>query len=407
MKILISCYACSPNKGSEPGMGWNFVTGLSKFHEVHVIVEKQKWKNPILEYLVSNPQSSKNLFFYFIKKKRNKLLRKIWPPSYYWYYKKWQRLAYDLALLLDKKEDFDIIHQLNMVGYREPGFLWRINKPFVWGPIGGLENSPWKFLPKLGTKGFLYFSGRNILNKFQRSFYSRPKKAATRLNSRLIAATPSISNSIKILWGRDSDIIPEVGKDPSLINLTNRRDINCPLIIVWSGLHKPGKNLPLLLDSLSLLNINFKLHILGAGEMTNKWIKKSNKLGLNNKCIWHGWVEHSNSINIMKKGHLLCITSISDLTSTVTIEALTCGLPIICLDHCGFSYMVNNDCGIKVPINTYKQAVLGFSQAIMKIDKDEEFRINLSKGALLRAEEFNWDNKIKRMNNIYRSFNKI
>ena len=46
-----------------------------------------------------------------------------------------------------------------MVGYREPGYLWKIEKPFVWGPIGGLENSPWRFLPSLGIKGFMFYPG--------------------------------------------------------------------------------------------------------------------------------------------------------------------------------------------------------------------------------------------------------
>ena len=35
MRILVNCYACSPYKGSEPGMGWNFVKGLSKYHELN------------------------------------------------------------------------------------------------------------------------------------------------------------------------------------------------------------------------------------------------------------------------------------------------------------------------------------------------------------------------------------
>ena len=35
-----------------------------------------------------------------------------------------------LGLKLDKKENFDIVHQLNMVGYREPGYLWKIDFQF-------------------------------------------------------------------------------------------------------------------------------------------------------------------------------------------------------------------------------------------------------------------------------------
>ena len=91
LKILVSAYACSPNRGSEPGMGWNFVTGLSKFHELHVIVEKRKWEQPILEYLKYILNLKQILRFHFIDKTRNKWLRKLWPPSYYWFYKNGKR----------------------------------------------------------------------------------------------------------------------------------------------------------------------------------------------------------------------------------------------------------------------------------------------------------------------------
>ena len=106
LKVLISSYACSPYKGSEPGMGWNFVQGLSKFHELHVIVEQLKWEKPIKNYIKDNPHISDNITFHFIDKERNKLLRRIWPPSYYWYYRNWQKKAYSLALELDTKENF-------------------------------------------------------------------------------------------------------------------------------------------------------------------------------------------------------------------------------------------------------------------------------------------------------------
>ncbi|MDD7914970.1 hypothetical protein [Polaribacter ponticola] len=178
LKILISCYACSPKRGSEPGMGWSFVNGLSKSHEVHVIVEKEKWEKDILEQMVNTP--NKNLKFYFIQKERNRFLRKIWPPSYYWYYKIWQKDAYSLAKKLDKNENFDIVHQLNMVGYREPGYLWKIKKPFVWGPIGGTENVPWKLFSLFDFNGKIFHGIRNVLNSFQKIFLRRPWLAANK-----------------------------------------------------------------------------------------------------------------------------------------------------------------------------------------------------------------------------------
>ena len=148
MKILINCYACSPYKGSEPGMGWNFVKCLCRLHELHIITES-KFKPDLNRYFKEHPEETPFYHFYFIEKKRHKKLRKVWPPSYYWFYKSWQKKALRLAQILDKQENFDVIHQLNMVGYREPGYLYEIGKPLVWGPMGGFNITPWLLLLSL------------------------------------------------------------------------------------------------------------------------------------------------------------------------------------------------------------------------------------------------------------------
>lgn len=401
LKILVSAYACSPNQGSEPGMGWNFVNGLSLYHEVHVITEKRKWEAPIKTYLEENPALGQNLKFYFIDKKRNKQLRKIWPPSYYWFYKKWQKKAYHLALELDKKENFDLLHQLNMVGYREPGYLWKIDKPFVWGPVGGLINSPWPFLPSLGFKGMVFYSGRNILNSWQRKFNIRARKAANHKNCSIIAATPGTANTINKIWRRNAVVLCEVGQEITTSSIPLKKTCAESLKIIWSGMHTPGKNLPLLLHALKYISIPYELHILGSGEMTKKWQKMSKDLGVNDHCCWHGWLERKKAISIMNTGHVFCITSIKDLTSTVTLEALSFGLPIVCLDHCGFAHVVNEKCGIKIPVNTPSKAATNIMVALEKLYNDETFRQDLSKGALERAKDFSWDKKIEELNTIY------
>ena len=113
MKVLVNCYACSPYQGSEPGMGWNFVKCLSRLHVLHIITEL-KFKADLDRYFEEHPEDKPFFQFYFIEKNRHKKLRKIWPPSYYWFYKAWQKKAYKLAMTLDEKENFDIIHQLNI-----------------------------------------------------------------------------------------------------------------------------------------------------------------------------------------------------------------------------------------------------------------------------------------------------
>lgn len=403
LKILVSAYACSPYQGSEPGMGWNFVLGLSQFHEVHVISEKLKWEPEIEKEFSKKPELNKNLKFYFIEKKRNKILRKIWPPSYYWYYRQWQKEAYQLALELDLRENFDIIHQLNMVGFREPGYLWKINKPFVWGPIGGMENTSWKLLLNLDLKNLIYYLSRNIINWFQIVLLIRPRKAAQRPNNFLIAATPKNQENIKKYWKCESSIITEVGQEEKQTLVLNERLYNNPLRIIWSGQHTGGKALNILLNGLSLLpdHVKWQLSILGSGKMTFSWKRLAKKLNLEKNIHWTGWINKKEAHSLMEGSHVICITSIKDLTSTVTLEALSFGLPVICIDHCGFSHVINETCGIKIPVSNPKKLISGFSQSITNLYENEPWRLQMSRGAINRAAEFSWKNKIDQLNTIY------
>ena len=264
---------------------------------------------------------------------------------------------------------------------------------------------PWNFLPSLGLKGFLFYTGRNMYNVMQRNFSKRPKQAAKRNNATLIAATPGNHKLIKDLWNTNSQVICEVGQEKKGIEivLSKRIITNEPLKVIWSGQHTPRKNLPLLLHTLEKIEFPFELHILGKGEMSKSWQKLAGKIGIDEHCHWYGWVERQKAIEIMNTGHIFCITSISDLTSTVTLEALSYGLPIICLDHCGFAHVVNNTCGIKIPITSPKEAIISFKEAIERLYFDEDLRQQLAAGALMRARDFSWEGKIENLNAIYNS----
>ena len=135
--------------------------------------------------------------------------------------------------------------------------------------------------------------------------------------------------------------------------------------------------------------------------MTSKWKKTALKYGIEIFCKWYGWLKRDDAINVMKSGDVFCITSIKDLTSSVLLEAISLGLPVITLDHCGFSHVVNKSCGIKIPIDSKQQIQSDFTKALQKIYQDESYRQELSNGAIKRSEYFSWDKKITQLNLIY------
>lgn len=403
LKILISAYACSPYKGSEPGVGWGFVAELAKHHDLWVIVEEEKFRDDIERFLGEHPEFSRSVRFFFLRKQRNRPLRKLWPPSYYWYYRRWHRDAYLLARRLHDQVGFDLAHQLTMVGFREPGYLWKLGVPFVWGPIGGMGYFPWRFLPVVGGKGAWYYLGYNLLNYLHSHFLGRPQKAARAAASGLLAATEENQAEALARWGCRSTIISEVGLPGRVAERVSPRMDQATLRLVWSGLHTYRKALNLALRALSQIHrdIKWEMHILGEGKMTSAWLQLAEHLKIADRCIFHGWLPRHMAIEVMANSHGMLITSLRDLTSTVTIEALALGLPIICLDHCGFSHVVNDSCGIKVPVTTPTEVVKGIAAAVERLAGDEELRQRLAKGALIRARDFSWERKAEELNRIY------
>ncbi len=402
LKILVSAYACSPIRGSEPGMGWGFVEAISKHHDLWVITEKEKFESEIEAEFERRPELRECLKFYYIAKTRYRILRKIWPPSYYWFYKTWQEKAFTLATELHKQIGFDVIHQLNMVGFREPGCLWKLDPPFVWGPIGGMGILPWRFLTNLGLNGFFHHLSKNVINLFEMRYLQRPRKAASKAKT-LIAATPDTHDAIKRLWRGESEIICEVGPPSRIVSEHSLRKDAEPIRLVWSGLHVPRKALNLLLSALSSLpgEIKWNLDILDQGPRTKAWEKQADKLGIAHRCSFHGWIPTDKAVSVLADSHVLIITSLADLTSTVLLEALSQGLPVICLDHCGFSHVLTENCGIKIPVRSPKQVTTDIALAIESLWNDETWRRKLAKGALERAKDFSWDKKSEMLNKIY------
>ncbi|MDR0681165.1 MAG: hypothetical protein LBG15_04845, partial [Dysgonamonadaceae bacterium] len=60
-------------------------------------------------------------------------------------------------------------------------------------------------------------------------------------------------------------------------------------------------------------------------------------------------------------------------------------------------------CGIKIPVRSKKQVVTDFAKAIDFLFENDDLRVDLARGALLRAKDFAWDKKAETINTIYDS----
>ena len=115
LKVLINAYAISPDRGSEPGMGWNWCVRLARECELFIITEGE-FREGIERELAVLPQAGTMHFYYLPVSER--VRRMCWNQGdwrFYFHYAGWQRRALALARRICGEQQIDIIHQLNMV----------------------------------------------------------------------------------------------------------------------------------------------------------------------------------------------------------------------------------------------------------------------------------------------------
>ena len=407
LSILINAYACSPNMGSEPGMAWNWCVNLAKDCELHIITEGE-FRDKIEAVLPTLPQGN-NMHFYY-NPVSNEIRKMCWNQGdwrFYKYYREWQWKTYIMAEEIIKQHDIDIAHQLNMIGFREPGYLWKIeNKPFVWGPIGGLKQFPNSYLEGAGIKMKLFNRVKNIINIYQIKHDKRVDQALKKADL-LISSIPDSYNAIKKYKGLNSIIIPETGCfiDDNSIKRNKEEKVDDDFRLLWVGKFDFRKQLNIALATMSKLKdkSNIKLIICGSGSdnQISYYKQMAINLGIEDNVVWKGNIENSKVKEEMHKSDIFFFTSVSEDTSTVVLEAVSCGLPVLCFDTCGMGYVINESVGQKVPLTNPRQSADDFAEKINYLYNNREFLQKLSDGCKQRQKELSWDNKAKQMVELY------
>lgn len=409
-KVLISSFAVSPVNGSESGLGWNYCSRVGRYHQATVLYgsEKRTFERDFsVEKYIAEHGEVENVRFVWVEPSpfARKLLK--WHDQtgieffYYWAYNSWQKTAFKKAKELDAEEHFDLFHQFNMIGFREPGYLWKMKRPFIWGPVGGTVNISLKYYSWLGFKGSLRSLLRNSANYLQLRLSGRVNKAGKNATLIVAASSSEKRNLQKHFPSRPIEVVNETGS--GTVRGEKQVNTNGRLRLLWSGTHTPGKAFPLLLEAMQQLKgkTEVELIVLGQGKETSRWKKMADQLGVSEQINWVGQVPRTTALDIMNNTDVTVFTSLKEGTPHVVLESLSLGIPVICLDLCGMGDVVTSNTGIKVAVENRTQMVTDFAAAIKKLDSDRSLLAQLSRGALVRARECNWENKIARMMELY------
>jgi glycosyltransferase involved in cell wall biosynthesis len=404
LKVLVVAAAVHPDKGSEPGLGWGWIQALSCHHDLWVIAGEREGNREAIELrLQQASRLSRRIKFFYLPLADGPYLARVWPPLYYRMYRRWHQQAFRVACQLESEVGFDLVHQLNMQGYREPGYLWKLDKPFVWGPVGGTANVPLRFASVLGPREFLYHLVKVTINNLQLRHHPRVGKALARADGFVTSTSDTRAAFLKVR-GKDSVVIQDTGPDTEPAPLGREREGQGAgiLRLAWSGLHVSRKALPIVLRAVARLDsVRWHLEIVGEGPMTGRWRALARNLGVDSHCTWHGWLPKREATKVVAAADLFVYPSLHEANPTVVMEALSSGVPVVCLDHCGMADVVTAECGVKVPVGTVNEVVAQFAEAIDRLARTPEERRRLSEGAIQRAADFSWDTKVRKMLEVY------
>lgn len=401
LSILINAYACSPHMGSEPGMAWNWCINLAKYCELHIITEGE-FRDKIETTLPTLPQG-KNMRFYY-NPVSDEIRKMCWNQGdwrFYKYYKGWQWKTYLMAKNICLKTHIDILHQLNMIGFREPGYLWKIpDIPFVWGPVDAKESFPTAYLEGASLKTKLFMHLKNAITKWQLQHAKRVRSAVKRA-SYVVSASSNSQSAFKKYFQIESPLLNETGcyiQEHPVIDKSTKEYLD----VLWVGKFDFRKQLGIALRSIAKTkNTHIKLHIVGGGNSLS-YQALAKELGIESQCKWYGAIPHEEVQRVMQESDVFFFTSVAEGTPHVVLEAIGNNLPVICFNTCGQGDSVNGKIGRKIELSTPKLSIQNFAKILNTLESNRHLLKEMAENCKERQQELSWGKKTLQMVELYK-----
>jgi glycosyltransferase involved in cell wall biosynthesis len=402
MRVLMSAYACEPNKGSEPGIGWHWAAALARAgHEVWVITRANN-QNAIERALAQDPVANLRFVYYDV---RGWLRRwKRGGRGVRLYYVLWQWGAYRIARELCRDVRFDIVHHITFGVFRHPSFMAFLDVPFIFGPVGGGETAPRQLRKTFPLRGYLIDGIRDMANWAVRI---DPLMAAVyRRTAATLCKTRETLECIPERFRGKCVVRAEVGISKTRRFPVQRRNrdgddfrvLYVGRLVYWKGLHLGLRGFAKFLEAYPRSHLT----VIGSGP-DEEWFRSlALQLGIDGAVTWIPWLEREAVMQAYPRHDAFLFPSLHDSSGNAVLEALSCGLPVICLDAGGPAVLVDASCGFRVPPGEPQQVVAGLTRALATLAQNAALARTMGEAAMRRAHgHFSWTSQVAHMEKLY------
>jgi glycosyltransferase involved in cell wall biosynthesis len=388
MKLLISSYACAPNRGSEHAVGWTWAIQAHRLgHQVTALVAPNH-KDSILRSCEELPELAR-ITWLFPKVPGWPLKQAIEPEWERTYNFLWQVCATRVALRLHATVGFDAVHHLTWGGVRAPTFLGLVGAPLIVGPLGGGETSPQSLRDDFDVKARITervrdFSNHTItLNPLVRHGLTSAAAIFTKTPDTARILTPSMQrksiNFLELGLQSARPSRPQRSPGPPRLLFAGR-------LLYWKGAHIAIQALAELIR----VSPDAQLTIVGKGTEEGRLRATAVAHGVAGNVRFVPWLPQDKLFEQYQTHDLFVYPSLHDSSANVVLEALSFGLPVVCLDLGGPAQIVTPDAGAIVSTagRDTTQLAAAMAAEILRILSSPELLKKLSYGAVARAAHF-------------------
>lgn len=397
MKILLSAYACHPDTGSESRLGWQWATQLAaRGHEVWVVARRVNQAD-IEHALAASGKAERLHFIYHDCRFLLPILRLLKARFRYFYYYAWQWGAYRAARKAHAEQRFDLVHHVTWVQFRAPSFMGRLEIPFVFGPVAGGEAAPWALRAVVGPRQWLVDLLRDAWTHLARfdPMVKRTYREATRINvatPETLARLPAFARAKARIQLAIAYEAP-AGMQPHAV----QHGGGVKFLFVGRFLGLKGMALGLAAFAAAVRrHPGASLTMVGEGPVGAAWRRLARTLGIADRVRWIDWLPHDEVEALYASHDVLLFPSLHDSGGLVLLEAMSRGLPVVCLDLGGPGVIVDETSGIKVGAagRSRREVEAALAAALEHLLDDPDRLAALRAGAQQRAAQFSWNRLI-------------
>lgn len=403
MKIFMSAYACEPEKGSEPGIGWNVVLHLSSYHDVHVLTRGNN-RDLIEKHVPAGSKPSLTFHYYdlpkslsFWKKKRR---------GYRFYYYLWQYASYFKFRRFVNESGFDIVHHLTFANFAMPAPFVFTQPITIWGPVRYLD-TPAPILQSLPPKVRIKESLRHLLMLIMTRM--EPGRVLTLRRANWVLETPgrdmqsSFSKDIqaKVIHHPQTGINtrePEYRLPEKREHQGNVRLIICSEFVHWKGVIFSAE----IFSRIAVRRRDVELIVCGYGPEEKEMRKIFDRYNVADRVSFRGFLDKREMLLTLQNSDILLYPSYHHGLATVILQAMYVGLPIVVLKGDAVAAAVAGACGLAAEGESLDDILDHLEMLTEKLIDDPGLRAELgARGRDLIETTYEWEQLVRKLDGVY------